>query len=534
MRAQTPESSPDHKLIFPWTTSAQSLERARKVNCAVSPIVPTSIGTPQALCSWHTVHWSGVQPPTHALARSLGMLAAGRAPTRGAARHRGGAWPPPARAAAPLRRARGRAARQIGRAPAAGAGAGAAQPLPPGWGPRAPGPLQRLRRLFLGDGVDKERLKARRAAWAHCVRRRVLPTRARSAPPARRLQSQPRPPTQALGMGAFASYGFISNINYGFALGGWKLACVVVVLFSSCACASRRGMALTQTAWAVCARGAAHALAPAPAPAPRAPPPPAAARPPPRTGAAWIAFVRRYGVAPTAAGQWPAFLAFYAGFWAVQNFARWGWGVGGGSRGAQGGLGRPLAFYAGFWAGQNFARWGWGVGGGLPGGPRGLGASSRILRRLLGGAGLRAGGGGGAMGWGCGALHCSGQRFARAPGARAPEPLGASAPPLPCAPRRPLRLSLALALAPAFDGAITALGERLRIRKGAAFGVRRGAGCPAACGPPGGGWGWGGGCAPAACLRGWLAQAPARRRGACLRGAALEPARPPARSTPLQ
>jgi hypothetical protein len=44
----------------------------------------------------------------------------------------------------------------------------------------------------------------------------------------------------------------------------------------------------------------------------------------------------------------------------------------------------------------------------------------------------------------------------------------------PCAPRpssRPLRLSLALALAPAFDRAITAIGERLNVSKGAAFGV---------------------------------------------------------------
>jgi len=36
---------------------------------------------------------------------------------------------------------------------------------------------------------------------------------------------------------------------------------------------------------------------------------------------------------------------------------------------------------------------------------------------------------------------------------------------------RPLRLSLALALAPAFDRAITGIGEKLRVSKGAAFGV---------------------------------------------------------------
>ncbi|WIA15561.1 hypothetical protein OEZ85_002191 [Tetradesmus obliquus] len=74
--------------------------------------------------------------------------------------------------------------------------------------------------FFVGDGLDKERIKA-------------------------------------LGMGAFASYGFISNLNYGTAL-----------------------------------------------------------------GAAWIAFVKKYGVAPTAPGQWKVFLAFYAGLWTLQNFAR--------------------------------------------------------------------------------------------------------------------------------------------------------------------------------------------------------------------
>ncbi|KAF6266308.1 hypothetical protein COO60DRAFT_1291752 [Scenedesmus sp. NREL 46B-D3] len=77
-----------------------------------------------------------------------------------------------------------------------------------------------LKYFFVGDGLDKERIKA-------------------------------------LGMGAFASYGFISNLNYGTAL-----------------------------------------------------------------GAAWIAFVKKYGVAPTAPGQWKVFLAFYAGLWTLQNFAR--------------------------------------------------------------------------------------------------------------------------------------------------------------------------------------------------------------------
>jgi hypothetical protein len=59
-----------------------------------------------------------------------------------------------------------------------------------------------------------------------------------------------------LGAGGFLSYGFISNINYGSAV-----------------------------------------------------------------GAAWILFVRKYGVSPLG-DQWPAFLAFYAGIWAAQNFLR--------------------------------------------------------------------------------------------------------------------------------------------------------------------------------------------------------------------
>ena len=114
----------------------------------------------------------------------------------------------------------------------ASASSGAA-PFPKGWGPRdipssdgggggggLGGLLRRAKRAFLGDGLDRERLKA-------------------------------------LGMGAFASYGFVSNLNYGTAL-----------------------------------------------------------------GISWLAFVKKYGVAPTAEGQWPVFLLFYSGMWAIQNFAR--------------------------------------------------------------------------------------------------------------------------------------------------------------------------------------------------------------------
>jgi len=91
--------------------------------------------------------------------------------------------------------------------------AAAVQPEPKGF-------WQKLKHVFLGGKLDKERLKA-------------------------------------LGMGAFASYGVISNLNYGTCL-----------------------------------------------------------------GVAWLAFVKQYGVAPTAPGQWKVFLAFYAGLWAMQNFAR--------------------------------------------------------------------------------------------------------------------------------------------------------------------------------------------------------------------
>ncbi|EFJ45124.1 hypothetical protein VOLCADRAFT_94642 [Volvox carteri f. nagariensis] len=84
----------------------------------------------------------------------------------------------------------------------------------------SPGLLGRIKRFFLGDKLDKEKLAQ-------------------------------------LGMGAFASYGFISNVTY-------------------CTC----------------------------------------------LGIAWISFVRATGTSPLAAGQWPAFLGFYAGLWTVQNFAR--------------------------------------------------------------------------------------------------------------------------------------------------------------------------------------------------------------------
>ncbi|CAL5227487.1 g10466 [Coccomyxa viridis] len=37
---------------------------------------------------------------------------------------------------------------------------------------------------------------------------------------------------------------------------------------------------------------------------------------------AWIAFVRQFNKSPLEAGQWKAFVAFYAGFWTLQNFVR--------------------------------------------------------------------------------------------------------------------------------------------------------------------------------------------------------------------
>jgi len=38
-------------------------------------------------------------------------------------------------------------------------------------------------------------------------------------------------------------------------------------------------------------------------------------------GVSWIAFVKKYGVSPLG-DQWPAFLAFYAAMWTLQNFLR--------------------------------------------------------------------------------------------------------------------------------------------------------------------------------------------------------------------
>lgn len=36
----------------------------------------------------------------------------------------------------------------------------------------------------------------------------------------------------------------------------------------------------------------------------------------------WIAFLKQKGLSPLMPGQWKAFLAFYAGFWTLQNFVR--------------------------------------------------------------------------------------------------------------------------------------------------------------------------------------------------------------------
>lgn len=33
----------------------------------------------------------------------------------------------------------------------------------------------------------------------------------------------------------------------------------------------------------------------------------------------WILFVKQRGISPLAAGQWGAYLAFYAGFWTINN-----------------------------------------------------------------------------------------------------------------------------------------------------------------------------------------------------------------------
>ncbi|KXZ42942.1 hypothetical protein GPECTOR_110g235 [Gonium pectorale] len=103
---------------------------------------------------------------------------------------------------------------------AAAAGGEPLEPTPPTSPPPPPGLLGRVKRFFLGDKLDKDKLAQ-------------------------------------LGMGAFASYGFISNVTYGICL-----------------------------------------------------------------GIAWLGFVKATGKSPLAAGQWPAFLAFYAGLWTMQNIVR--------------------------------------------------------------------------------------------------------------------------------------------------------------------------------------------------------------------
>lgn len=42
----------------------------------------------------------------------------------------------------------------------------------------------------------------------------------------------------------------------------------------------------------------------------------------PMTTIAWIAFVKKYGVSPIAQGQWPVFMAFFAGLFAFGNVVR--------------------------------------------------------------------------------------------------------------------------------------------------------------------------------------------------------------------
>ncbi len=81
----------------------------------------------------------------------------------------------------------------------------------------------------------------------------------------------------ALGMGAVCSYGLISNITYGggMAVGGTSVYMRWHVYYHTCSVPLLLFWLFEQVAW--------------------------------------IAFVRRRGVSPLAAGQWQAFLAFYAG-----------------------------------------------------------------------------------------------------------------------------------------------------------------------------------------------------------------------------
>lgn len=45
----------------------------------------------------------------------------------------------------------------------------------------------------------------------------------------------------------------------------------------------------------------------------------------------WVLFVKQRGVSPLAAGQWGPYLAFYAGFWTINNLYVAGWDACGGN-----------------------------------------------------------------------------------------------------------------------------------------------------------------------------------------------------------
>jgi hypothetical protein len=184
--------------------------------------------------------------------------------------------------------------------PRASAEGGSAAAVPPEKGPQKQLTVwQRVKRFFIGAGPGPRRRGAK-------------------SPPAPRMHAAPPPPKtrarpatagdgldkerlKALGMGAFASYGFISNLNY------------VSFLRAPLHCSSTAKLFLLP------AKPAAYK--------PAAPPgrPPLTSLSVPQGTAltiSWLAFKKSYGVSPLAEGQWPAFLAFYAGMWALQNFAR--------------------------------------------------------------------------------------------------------------------------------------------------------------------------------------------------------------------
>lgn len=129
------------------------------------------------------------------------------------------------------------------------------------------GLFARIKRFFTGEKMDRERLKA-------------------------------------LGLGAVASYGMLSNLVY---CTGAVVDATHTTIPHTCAMHTLCACACTLDVHMLCMysiRIHMYTL-----------------RPMLHTGMAvtWVIFVKQRGVSPLAAGQWGAYLAFYAGFWTINN-----------------------------------------------------------------------------------------------------------------------------------------------------------------------------------------------------------------------